>query len=362
MRIHPTLLALSLVVSPACTAAGDTQQDVAARHEPAPPEGENPMASFARFVGGAWRVTFASGQAARHSWHWGPGKRSMHRLDEGQSDASGSAESGWGGEVLYWHPDLNQVRVLSMHPEIPGVGRGVGEGTTWFEGETSMALIDLDQPRGRRKLGLRQVFDGPDRYHELLLEDGGAGLQPLNALDFVREPERPAPSPGASRTPPGIPEGWKSVEVLVGSWEATADAADGAVRIRTTIEWLPSFEAVLVRSSSVDERGQATPWLEAYVFRNVRDETLRCLALSDRGGVREGVASVLEGGAWQLELKGHESGEAVEQVARVELGGDGRLRTRLWSLQDGARRLALDVMHGRPEPAREREDAGAAPR
>ena len=127
MRVHRTLLALSLIAAPSArTAAQIESQSAEPMQEAASAEVDNPMASFARLVGGEWRVTFASGASAVHAWHWGPGKRSMRRMAYGLADGSRSATNPWAGEVLYWHPGLGQVRVLTMHEDIPGVGRGVG--------------------------------------------------------------------------------------------------------------------------------------------------------------------------------------------------------------------------------------------
>ena len=355
MLTHRTLLALSLLVSsPACSSAPRESPDLAPTREPAPAEADDPMASFARLVGGEWRVTFASGESASHAWHWGPGQHSMSRLTYGSAGGS-DATNPWAGEVMYWHPGLGQVRVLSLHEDIPGVGRGVAEGTIRFEGETTEAVLDLDQPRGRRRLGSRQSFEGPDKYHEVLLEDGGSGLQPLNSWDFVRDEARsPTPPPAAQPAPLELPERWKPFEALVGStWESTGDSAGGgALRIRSTFEWVPSLEVVVARAHALDGQGQATHRLDAYLFRDVRTEALRCLALTDRGGVYEGELTVRDEGALQLDLTFYEGQRGVPHVAQFDLEDEGRLRTRAWSLDGGARTLVLDVAHERLEPRR----------
>jgi hypothetical protein len=350
MRVHRTLLALSLIAAPpACTAAHDQSPVVKPLPAPAPAEVDNPMASFACLVGGEWRVTFASGASAFHAWHSGPGDFSMRKM----TTWSDAAANPWAGEVLYWHPGLGQVCLLSMHGDIPGVGRGVGEGTIRFDGETTNAVIDLDQPRGRRKLGQRQTFEGPDRYHEILLEDTGAGLQPLAEWDFVRVEEGSgAPPPLAEPASLELPEPWKPFEALVGgTWEADGVSAGGsAFRIHSTYEWVPSLEAVFARAYSLDAEGQATPLLDAYVYRDVRTDALRCLALSNRGGVYKGDLTVLDGGALQLDLKVYEGDRAVPHVARFDLEHNGRLRTRVWSVEGAVRTLTLDLEHERLEP------------
>ena len=351
MRIHRTLLVLSLIAAPsACTAAQIESPDVKPIQELAPAEIDDPMASFARMVGGEWHL----GASGFHAWHWGPGKRSMRRMAYAMADGS-DATNPWAGELMYWHPGLGQVRLLSVHEDIPGVGRGVGEGTIRFDGETSEAVIDLYQPRGLRKLCQRQIFDGPDKYHEILLEDRGAGLQPLAAWDFVRDKEGSgAPTPTAEKAALELPEHWKAFEALVGStWEADGDSASGsAFRIHSTFEWMPSLEVVFARVEALNGDGEATHLLDAYIYRHVRDDALRCLALSNRGGVYEGDVTVLDGGALQLDVKVYEGDRVVPHVAQFEIEDDGHLRARLWSVEGAERTLALDVEHRKLEPKR----------
>jgi len=128
-----------------------------------PEEVPEPMKGFERLTPGEWRTTLASGETFSTTWQWGPGRYSISQP---------------GLELLYWHPGHQEVRTLSMHPDIPGVGRGVGEGTMRFEGDTAEGRLDLHQPRGLRRLGIRWEFQGPDTYLDTLLEQTGPeGLQ-----------------------------------------------------------------------------------------------------------------------------------------------------------------------------------------
>jgi hypothetical protein len=242
--------------------------------------------------------------------------------------------------------------VLSLHEDIPAVGRGVGEGSIRFEGEATESVVELEQPRGIRRLVQLQIFDGPDKYREPLLEDTGSGRQPLNELSFVRVEARPvAPAPGVERAMIELPESWKPFEPLVrGNWESDGAQAGGALRVRTTFDWEPSLEMILARTSAVNAEGAATPLFEAFIYRQVRSPALRCLVLSHRGAVHEGDVSVLDGGALQAELKLFEDARGVPQLARFEIEGDGRLRTRVWSLEGAERTLALDVAMKPAEP------------
>jgi hypothetical protein len=313
------------------------------------------LASFARLVGGGWQVVLASGATYDHTWQWGPGKYSLRKM----TDASDAVDS-WAGEVFYWHPGRKQVCMLSLHGDIPGVGRGVCEGTMKFEGETADGVADLYQPRGRRKLGSRWVFDGPDKYHDTLLEDTGAGLQPMNSWDFVRIKERPEARPRSAEdslptepSPSTQPsKQLKVLEALLGrTWEAKGDSAAGnAVHIQSTYEWLPSVEAICARVIAPSKDGESTHLFDAYFYHHIGTDALHCLALSNSGGVYEGDLTVLDGGALQVELKGYEGEQGVSHVVRADFEKDGTLRSRVRSLKGTESTLMLDVHHTELDP------------
>lgn len=95
-----------------------------------PAKAADPMANFARLVGGEWRATYLSGKSMFHAWHWGPGRHSARRM----TDGSGAGGEPWRGvQVYYWHPGHEQVRLLGVEP----VAGGVAEGTVRFAGETA---------------------------------------------------------------------------------------------------------------------------------------------------------------------------------------------------------------------------------
>ncbi len=85
----------------------------------------------------------------------------------------------------------------------------------------------------------------------------------------------------------------------------------------------------------------------------MRTDALRCLGLSNRGGVYQGDLTVLDGGALQLDLKVYEGDRAVPHVARFDLDHNGRLRTRVWSVEGAVRTLTLDLDHEKLEPGRD---------
>jgi hypothetical protein len=351
---NPTVLALSLIAAvSACRTAQDESPRTTPAQEPALAEAANPMASFARMAGGEWQVTFASGTRALHAWQWGPGQHSLRKMTNG-SEGVGNP---WAGEVMYWHPGARQVRVLSLHEDIPGVGRGVGEGTITFDGETAAGLLDLHQPRGHRKLASRWVFDGPDKYRDVLLEDGGSGFGPLNELVFSRVPARaelPAPVAQGNTGPSGR---LRAFDALVGhTWRANGRAytggshqADG--RVQSTFQWIPSLQAVWARSMSLGGEGTAsTHLLDAYFIEPIGSGPLRCLALTNQGCVHEGDVTVLDGGALQLELTGYEADRVVRHIVHLEVDQGGTLRHRVWSLEGTERAVVLDIHHRKLDP------------
>ncbi len=334
MRFHRPFLALCLAAALCgCAAAPGQRLDAKPVPKPATAEVADPMASFARLVGGDW-----SGLSALQTWHWGPGKHSMR-----------------GGEleVIYWHPGRKQVCLLSMHAEIPGVGRGSGEGTMKFEGETVSGTLDLYQPRGLRKLAMRWVFEGPDKYRDTLLEDSGGGFSTLAEWDRVRVPKRSETPPRAAEQALNPPQHLKTFESLLGcTWEAQVRAGDSAsgkaVKVQSTFEFVPDY--VYGRVLAPNEDGEPTHLLDAYLYQEVRTGALCCLALSNRGGVYKGEVTVVDGGALQLDLKGYEGDRVVSLVARVDFEKDETLRLRVWSLKGAKRTLMLDVHHKKFEP------------
>jgi len=330
VRLAPILVA----ALSACTSGRNESPDSKPVQEPRPVEVADPMANFARLIPGEWRVTFGNGTSAFTTWQWGPGKHSMHGDEL---------------ELMYWHPGRKHVCLLSLHPDIPGVGRGSGEGTIRFEGETAEGVLDLYQPRGLRRLGIRWTFDGPDKYHDTLLEATGAGGFKLqNEWDRYRVAKRSEAQPQAVEETPKLPEHLKIFEAFLGEWETKGDSVSvDAPRVESTFEFVPDYVYARVVAPRMD--GESTHLLDAYVYQDVRTRALRCLALSSSGGVYEGDVTALEGGALQLDLKGYEGDRVELLVVRFNFEPDGSLRSREWSLVGSDRKLLLDVRHERVE-------------
>jgi hypothetical protein len=307
-----------------------------------------PMAAFARMEAGEWRL----GTIQTDTWRWGPGRRSM-RVQTVGSDGGGNP---WRELVIYyWRPDRGKIRLLSFHPDIPALGRGVGEGTIEFHGESAATSLDLYQPghpgRDRRKMAQRWTFDGPDKYHEVLLEDSGVGLTPLAEWDYARSTEQsdsPAPAPGRAPTPS---KNIRAFVPLLGQWESREEG--GAILARSNFEWMEYLDVVALRVEGASKSDEPEHLLDAYFYHHVGADELRCLALSASGAVYEGGVTVLEGSALQLDLTRYEGQTGHRRVVRIDFEPDGALRTREWSVDGSDRTLVFDVNHRKLEPPKD---------
>lgn len=343
MRLPRTFIAALLL----CTAVHGENPSVDPEQEAAAVQVTNPMESFARMVSGQWQVTFQSRATMMFDiWNWGPGRHSM----QVQTDGTGAAGEPWRGlQVYYWHPGRKQVCLLGLSPFL----KGVSAGTISFEGETADAVYDLYQAGRRREMGLRWTFDGPDRYRETMLEaSGSAGLKPLNELEFVRSKTLTAESPRTDEAGLKPSKHLKALESLVGhTWEATGDwATGGAFQIRSTLEWVPHADFISARSVALTSDGESTHLLDAYVYHHNGTDSLRCLALSNRGTVYEGDLTVLEDGSLQFDLKSYEGDQIGTHVMRLDFEQGGTLRDRAWSVEGAERTLMRDVHHRKLDP------------
>ena len=344
MRFYHLIVSLFLLgASVACLSAPTEGTDAAPTTEAAGVARDHPMASFARMVSGEWRM----GTVQADRWRWGPGERSM-RVHTVGFDGGGNP---WRELVVYyWRPDRKQVCLLGFHPDIPGLGRGVASGAIVFDGERAEATVELYQPghlgRNRRALGLRWTFDGPDAYHEELLEDSGAGLEPLAEWDYIRFAERNElllPEAGEAPRPS---KNLKPFEGLLGQWKAQVDLAGaGAIEVESTFEWLEYLDVVSLRIVAREPEGEPSHVLDAFLYHHVGTDSLQCLALSKSGGVYEGSVAALEGGGLQMELRGFEGDRESQHVVHLEVEQSGRLRQRIWSMDGAQRTLMFDIAH-----------------
>lgn len=352
MRLVPPFIVLSFIAAlSACTARQSRRPDArpVPVPAPAPTTAADPMANFARMVGGEWKMTAQAGTSMYDVWHWGAGKRSLRVMTHGD-DAQGNP---WlAVQAVYWHPGRKQTCLWGLNP----FERSVEIGSITFDGETAEAIYDLHQRGVRRTLARRWSFEGRDTYHAVLLEaTGPSGFVPLVAWDYTRSktltPVRAIPADKE----PEIPERLKALAPLQGqTWEARGNWGTGeALRIRSTVEWVPYADGIYASVVATSDGGAPTHVLDAYLYHHTGTGALRCLALSHHGGVYEGDLTVLDGGALQVDMTGYEDDQVVPLVGRLDFDTDGTLRHRIWSLLGAKRTLMLDVHHKQLEPDRE---------
>ncbi len=342
LRLTRSLMALVFffALAAACSICQEEIRGSGSVRANAPTQTDSPIAGIARMIPGEWQVTAQSGKSMYHTWHWGPGKHSMRRMTDGL-DAGGNP---WYElRVVYWHPHFKQVRLLGLTP----FAKGVMEGAVKLEKDTAEALFDLYQTGGLRKMALNWRFEGPDKFHERLLESTGpAGYSLLVEWDQVRKAPTPA-RPRIIEETSNLAAPFKSLEPLRGHiWEAKGNGTTGGIlQTQTTLESIPLNDAVYVRVLGPPQEGGPAHFLDAYLYYHTGFKTVRCLALSNHGAVYEGPMTVMKDGALQLDLTGYEGDRAVPYVARFSFENDGALRQQIWSVKDKERTLVLDLLH-----------------
>lgn len=296
-----------------------------------------PMAAFERMMTGDWRMTMQSGHSQYETWSWGPGQHSARRQTEG----FGAAGEPWRAlNVVYWHPGLNEIRLLGLSP----FAQGVSEGVMSFDGDTADATLDLYQTMGRREMRRQWKFDGPDKYLMTLWEGTAISvLEPLGTWEYIRSERLVEKESVGDGETPKLSDHFQAFESLLGkTWEAKGERANGnPLHVRSTFEWTPYADYIYSRTVALDE--ERTHLLDTYIYRHTKDDTLRCLALSERGVVHEGTISVLEDGALQFDLTRYGGDKTVAQAVRLDLEKDGVLRQRVWGLENDQRALMIDI-------------------
>ncbi len=338
-----SIVLLALLAAPV-SASQDTR--------PAPPAADrathnDPMAGFARFVPGAWRL----GDVHSTTWRWGPGGHSIAAHTVGR-DASGNP---WRElNVYYRHSDIDEIRLLAFHPDIPGIGRGVGTGTITFAGETATTEIELDQPGGRRRLTSRWTFDAPDTYHASLWEWAGDRRVFLAEWTYDRQADPEPPFAPAAGDRPAISINLAPFEPLLGQWTTTAELdTNETIELDTAVRWFKHLDVCAVRITPRGDGHDPALMLEAYLYHHVGTDALRYLALSGSGGVHEGVVVPLEGGALRLEPTGGQDEHADPFLCRIEFQRDGSVQGRAQRPADGERFRAFGFALQKVDPTDE---------
>ncbi len=306
---------------------------------------DHPLGAFERMVDGEWRLGSESGWSMFDRWQWGPGKRSIISQTYG-TDNEGDP---WRVLRVYYHePQQGHIALLGMHRDIPGIGRGLSEGTISFDGDTAEGVFDLHQsvsPTGNavhRKMALKWSFTANEHYIDTLLEESGRGFDTLAEWKRVRSDDlTPLPAVTEADAKPSGP--FDAFTPLVGrDWHSTIESPSGeSLRIRTDVEWIPYVQAIRARISTQAEGKEPTAILEAFLYRHPAAGTLHALVLSSDGTVYKGSLSVENSGELHFDLT---SSSGSQLLARINPNGD-TARTRIWSTPNTERTLLLDVHH-----------------
>jgi hypothetical protein len=169
--------------------------------------------------------------------------------------------------------------------------------------------------------------------------------------DYTRSttltPVRPLPA----ENPPKPAERLKVLEPLLGhTWNAKGEWGSGtmdAFHVESTFEWILYIDAIYARALALRGNGEPRYVLDAYIYHHTGTNRLRCLALSDGGGVYEGDLTVLDGGALPFDLRGYEQDQVVQRLVRLDFEQAGTILSRVWSLAGAEGKLMLDVRHKR---------------
>lgn len=335
---------LSLIASTEITSFGqETPVDSVVQPPPKASVEANvarPMAAFARLIKGEWKQTAASGTSMFHRWYWGPGKHSIRRMTDGEG---ADGKPWYEVQVYFWDPNRMQVRMLGVSP----YDQGVSEGTIHFEKGSAEGTAELYQARAQRKMGVRWQFEGQDKYRETLLEAvGSKGLEPLVEFDLVRIPFTPQ-RPRNSLNSLKLSNHLKNFEAYLGhTWVGSGEWSNGdPLQLQTSFDWIPVANAIYVRVSASDSNDGRPHLLDAYIYHHTKEQTLKCLALLNAGGVFEGDVSVGEGGTIQIELKNGIIEKSADYSLQFEIESPGILRERAWFVKDDERIPLFNISH-----------------
>ena len=244
--------------------------------------------------------------------------------------------------MYYWDSGRGEIGLLGLHSHIPTVGRGVSEGTLRFEGDTARARFDLYQPgygRPARKMGLSWSFRGDDAYREELSEArGGDQLAPMAGWDYSRAEANSTWEPPPAEEAPRPSRRLRAFDRLLASstWLGRTELSnEQRLSLVSTFEWIAYIDVVRTRLTAQVPASADPLVVEAYLYYHPSADAVRCLALASWGVVYTGDLTVLDDGALQLELEGHDGKRVQRWTAR--LGHES------WTLESVERSIVLEV-------------------
>jgi hypothetical protein len=256
-------------------------------------------------------------------------------------------------KVFYWHPGRKEVRTLGVSPAF----RGVSEGTFTFDGTKATGLVDMHQTTGHRVFGLRWTFEGPDAYHDELLDKVPEGFSLQNEWRRYRVAAASEKELAAERTLVAASKRsdfLKPIErLLAQTWETKAAPEVAAqtpadtLRKRTTFEYVPDADAIYGRVETLNAEGTPTHTMDLYLYHHTGAGVLRCLALANSndgdGVVYEGdITPGDDGRSLRFNLRVHRSSGLSTMEARVDFEARGGARVQAWSTDGKDRTLIFD--------------------
>ena len=178
------MIAAALLLCSALVAFITTAQEAGARQPETPQPGAekaapaeeaaepNPLAPFARLVGGEWHIG-----PLRHVYEWGIGRRTIHARSYYQAGALAS-EARW-----FFHPGEKVIRGYSVDAK----GTFLAEMTTRFEGDTLVNELRVIGADGAESTHTgKWVFTDDDRYDWTLWAETPEGPKQTMAASAER--------------------------------------------------------------------------------------------------------------------------------------------------------------------------------
>jgi len=292
----------------------------------------------------------------------------------------------WSEEIIYWQPVQKSFAVLHLHADAPGVGRGLSEGTLNLSSTPIQTTLTLYQPRAQRTLAERWLLPHHNSYHAFLLEDSGAGFQPLVDWVYTRVPTNPlasAPIAPATPAPPlaaaPLPAQFRAFESLINrQWissnpsSTTSSLTPESASVRTSFEWLTTVQLLRIHiTSPASPSGPSAPSpatsafnpsinMEVYIYQHMKFGDLCCLALAADGAVYQGKAlplmslgTVTSTTLIAFDLTGESSRGTTKYRLQLDRQPDTKpepsIRQRVWSLDGSEPALVHDLTHA-PSP------------
>lgn len=350
--ILPVYAALLLAPAFGCSAAQDGGPRTPPPTTHSSIENASHLAPFDRMINGRWKMTLPGGASVFDTWQWGPGRHSIRSVREGTLPDGDPLRS---MSVYFWHPGLKEVRLLDVISPF----RGVGEGTITFDGSKAQGAFVLHQTAGTRELGLRWTFDGPDTYHDELLDKVPGGYTVQNAWDRVRVAAADPAEAGAAANGERAPkpsEFLKPLQALLEhAWERTTTPEsstakpDDAHVTRTSFEYMPHADMILGRVHTLNADGTPAHAMDIYLYHHTGAGVLRCLALASDGAVYEGDITPADAGrSLTIALAQHRTNGSTTLEARIDFEHPGCVRQRVWQIDQDQRTLIADLRHTAP--------------